>query len=163
LIDGVAPRRAAGNAGLRPRSAAIKMSVRLLCFGLGMALTLFVSNLNVSYCQNTSGPISSWSDFWAAAGLEDVIARATDDIFPDAVLDQLVKESKLFRIYDQAERQKNYLNAGSGISLWMPLYDQDGKPSKPRNAIEAAIRLIYESDFSDSAGSHLQGAEWLSM
>ena len=100
------------------------------------------------------------SDAWAAAGLEDFFARATDDIFSESLFDQLKKEAMIIYDHDMVEREKAALKYGGGFSFWMPLHDSEGKLVKPRSAIEAAVLLLFRSDFPGKMASRINGAEW---
>ena len=50
---------------------------------------------------------------------------------------------------------------GKGGTFWRPLFNKEGEMTKPRFAIEVAIMLIYQSDFSNLRNKRVKGGEWL--
>ena len=102
---------------------------------------------------------------WAAAGMEDYFARATDNIFPEELLEQVAKEALIFQNYEQEERNRKTAGGGymhgKGGTFWRPLFNKDtGEMTKPRFAIEVAIWLIFQSDFANLKNKRVKGGEW---
>ena len=101
---------------------------------------------------------------WAAAGMADYFARATDNIFPEELLEKVAKEAVIFQNHEAEERNKRTAGGGymhgKGGTFWRPLFNKEGEMTKPRFAIEVAIMLIYQSDFSNLKNKRVKGGEW---
>ena len=102
---------------------------------------------------------------WAAAGMEEYFARATDNIFPDELLEKVAKEAVIFQNHEAEERNRKTAGGGymhgKGGTFWRPLFNKDtGEMTKPRFAIEVAIALLFQSDFANLKNKRVKGGEW---
>jgi len=96
--------------------------------------------------------------------MADYFARATDNIFPEELLEKVAKEAVIFQNHEAEERNKRTAGGGymhgKGGTFWRPLFNKEGEMTKPRFAIEVAIMLIYQSDFSNLKNKRVKGGEW---
>ena len=111
--------------------------------------------------------IENQTSTWAAAGMADSLVRASDNILPQHMLDLVTKEALLFQAFEAEERKKRTAGGGyahgKGGTFWFPLFKKNGERTKPRFAIEAAIHMIYDNDFSGQRPERVAGGEWWAL
>ena len=101
---------------------------------------------------------------WAAAGMEDSLVAAKDNILSDDLFERVRKEALIFQADEAEQRIKKTHGSGyahgKGGTFWFPLFNSHGEFRKPRFAIEAAILLIYNLEFGGKRPERVTGGEW---
>ena len=101
-----------------------------------------------------AGKIEDHSLSWAAAGLTHALAAGHEQALPQALYAAVVAAAPLA----QRQSTESY-KFGKHNTWWLPLHDEQGRPTRPQSAIEAAVLRLYDLDFGRNP-TPIIGAEW---